>query len=243
QPGRIRIYDGTKVLTTSFLDVSSLVSCCNERGLLGLVFHPNYTGTGTGSGFFYIYYTNTSGNIVIARYHVSGDANVADANSALILLTIPHPGQANHNGGSMAFGPDGKLYAGVGDGGGAGDTSNNAQNLSVLLGKLLRLDVDIPAPYVPSNNPFVQTSGARGEIWAYGLRNPWRVTFDKTTGDVFIADVGQGSWEEVDFQAAGSAGGQNYGWHLMEGTHCYNPATNCNPGGLTLPIVEYGHGA
>ena len=126
QGGKIKIYDGTKVLTTSFLDVSSLVSCCTERGLLGLAFHPNYAGTGTGSGFFYIYYTNTSGNIVIARYHVSSDANVADPNSATILLTIPHPNQANHNGGSMAFGPDGKLYAGVGDGGGAGDTPNNA---------------------------------------------------------------------------------------------------------------------
>ena len=135
QPGRVRIYDGSSLLTTSFLDVSSLVSCCTERGLLGLAFHPNYPT----NGFFYIYYTNTSGNIVVARYHVSSDANIADPNSALILLTIPHPGQANHNGGSLAFGPDGKLYAGVGDGGGAGDTPNNAQNLSVLLGKILRL--------------------------------------------------------------------------------------------------------
>src|SRR5438552_2458345 len=164
QPGRVRIYDVSSLLTTSFLDVSSLVSCCTERGLLGLAFHPNYPT----NGFFYIYYTNTSVNIVIARYHVSSDANIADPNSALILLTIPHPGQANHNGGSLAFGPDGKLYAGVGDGGGAGDTPNNAQNLSVLLGKILRLDVDIPSPYVPSDNPFVQTTGARGEIWAYG---------------------------------------------------------------------------
>ena len=238
QPGRIRIYDGTTVLTTSFLDVSSLVSCCTERGLLGLAFHPNYAT----NGLFFVYYTNTSGNIVIARYHVSSDPNVADPNSGLILLTIPHPGQANHNGGSLAFGPDGKLYAGIGDGGGAGDTSNNAQNLGVLLGKVLRLDVDIAAPYVPSDNPFVHTTGARGEIWAYGVRNPWRLSFDRMTGDLFIGDVGQDAWEEVDFQPAGSSGGQNYGWHLMEGTHCYNPPTNCNPGGLTLPILEYPHG-
>lgn len=238
QPGRIRIYNGTTILSTPFLDVSTLVSCCTERGLLGLVFHPAYAS----NGFFYVYYTNTSGDIVVARYHVSADPNIADPNSASIVLTIPHPGQSNHNGGGMQFGPDGMLYLGVGDGGGSGDPSNNAQNFGVLLSKMLRIDVNARTPYaIPTSNPFVNTAGARGEIWAYGLRNPWRFSFDRSTGDLFVADVGQNLWEEVDFHPAASSGGQNYGWRLMEGTHCYDPPTNCNPGGLTMPILEYEH--
>ncbi len=240
QTGRIRIFDGSQMLSTPFLNISTLISSGSERGLLGLAFHPAYPAT----PYFYVDYTNTAGDIVIARYRVStGDANVADPASALILLTIPHPTNANHNGGQLAFGPDGKLYVGVGDGGGAGDVPNNAQNLATLLGKLLRLDVDIASPYIPAGNPFVGTPGARGEIWAFGLRNPWRFAFDRSTRDLFIGDVGQNAWEEIDFQLAASAGGQNYGWRLMEGTHCYNPSTNCNPGGLTLPILEYGHGS
>lgn len=239
QTGAIRILSGGTVLPVPFLDVSSLVSSGSERGLLGLAFHPNYPAT----PYFYIDYTNASGDIVLARYSVSGDPNVASPASGLSLLTIPHQVNANHNGGQLRFGPDGKLYVGVGDGGGAGDTMNNAQSLSVLLGKILRLDVDIAAPYIPATNPFVSTPGAKGEIWAYGLRNPWRFSFDRSTGDLFTGDVGQGLWEEVDFQPQASAGGQNYGWRFKEGNHCYNPSTACDPGGLTAPIVEYGHGA
>ena len=243
QSGRIRIYDGTATLGT-FLNVSSMVSCCTERGLLGLAFHPNYAS----NGFFYIYYTTTAGDIEIDRYKVSSDPNVADATSRSLVLTIPHPGQANHNGGGMQFGPDGMLYIGVGDGGGTGDPNNHGQDLSQLLGKMLRIDVDVPppnpAPYlIPANNPFVNTPGAHGEIWAYGLRNPWRFSFDRSTGDLIVGDVGQNAWEEVDFQPAGSTGGKDYGWRLMEGTHCYNPTTNCNAGGLTMPILEYPHGS
>jgi hypothetical protein len=240
QGGRIRILSSGAALSTPFLDVSSLVSTGSERGLLGLAFHPNYPAT----PYFYIDYTNSAGDIVIARYRVSmTDNNVADPASRLALLTVPHPTDANHNGGQLAFGPDGKLYVGTGDGGGGGDTPNNAQNLSVLLGKVLRLDVNAPAPYIPTSNPFVGTPGARGEIWAYGLRNPWRFAFDSSTGDLFIGDVGQDAWEEIDRQPAVSAGGQNYGWRLMEGTYCYNPPTACDPGGLTAPIIEYGHGS
>ncbi len=240
--GTIRIFDAAQIQPTPFLDVSGLISYTpgQERGLLGLAFHPSYPST----PYFYVDYTNSVGNIVIARYRVSiGDPNVADPSSALILLTIPHSTNTNHNGGQLAFGPDGKLYVGVGDGGGGGDGPNNAQNLGVLLGKILRLDVDIAAPYVPATNPFVSTPGARGEIWAYGLRNPWRFSFDRSTGDLLIGDVGEGSWEEIDVQLTGSAGGQNYGWRLMEGNHCYNPSTNCDPGGLTPDSLEYDHSA
>jgi glucose/arabinose dehydrogenase len=233
QTGQIRIFDGTSVLPTPFLDVSSLIDLDSERGLLGLAFHPGYPTP----PYFYIDYTNTSGDIVIARYQVSGDPNVADAGSALILKTISHPVNKNHNGGQLAFGPDGKLYVGVGDGGSGGDPPNNAQNLSVLLGKILRLDVDIAAPYIPAGNPF------GNEIWAYGLRNPWRFSFDRLTGDLLVGDVGQGSWEEVDFQPASSTGGENYGWRITEGNHCYNPPSGCDMTGLTPPILEYGHGA
>ncbi len=168
QTGRILIHDGSRVLPSPFLDVSALVSCCGERGLLGLAFHPDYVT----NGLFYVDYTNTAGDTVIARYHVSADANVADLSSARILLTVPQP-FANHNGGQLAFGPDGFLYIGMGDGGSGGDPGNRAQNLGELLGKILRIDVNGAAPYViPATNPFRSTPGARPEIWAYGLRNP-----------------------------------------------------------------------
>jgi glucose/arabinose dehydrogenase len=238
QAGRIVIYDGTRVLPTPFLDITPLVSSGGERGLLSVAFHPNYRT----NGVFFVDYTNTDGNTVIARYSVSQDANIADPNSAAILLTITQP-FANHNGGQLQFGPDGYLYIGMGDGGSGGDPSNNAQNLGTLLGKILRIDVDGASPYaIPADNPFVGVPSTLPEIWAYGLRNPWRFSFDRLTGDLFIADVGQDSWEEVDFQPAGSQGGENYGWRLMEGNHCYNPPTNCDPGGLTPPILEYEHG-
>jgi glucose/arabinose dehydrogenase len=239
QNGLIVIYDGTQVLPVPFLDVRSLVSAGGERGLLSVAFHPHYAQ----NGLFYINYTNTAGNTVVARYTVSPqDPNGANASSAVTLLTIAQP-FANHNGGQLQFGPDGYLYIGMGDGGSGGDPGNRAQNLGELLGKMLRIDVDSASPYaIPASNPFRTTAGARPEIWAFGLRNPWRFSFDRATSDLWIADVGQGTWEEIDVQPAGSAGGENYGWRRMEGTHCFNPATNCNTGTMVLPVVEYDHG-
>jgi glucose/arabinose dehydrogenase len=237
QNGRIAVFDGTSVLAQPFLDITPLVSCCGERGLLSAAFHPRYRE----NGFFYVDYTDASGATVIARYSVSSDPNRADPNSAVILLTIPQP-FSNHNGGQLQFGPDGYLYIGMGDGGSAGDPGDRAQNLGELLGKLLRIDVDHGSPYaIPPSNPFVSRAGARGEIWAYGLRNPWRFSFDRVTGDLWIADVGQGAWEEIDFQTATSPGGENYGWRRMEGNHCFNPASNCDSGSLVKPIAEYSH--
>lgn len=237
QRGRIVIWDGTRILPTPFLDVSSLVSCCGERGLLGLAFHPQYAA----NGFFYIYYTRGDGDIVIARYHVSSDPNRADSATATILLTLEHSQFGNHNGGQLQFGSDGYLYAGTGDGGSGGDPNNRAQNLGDPLGKILRLDVNAAAPFIPPTNPFVAQAGARPEIWAYGLRNPWRFSFDRQTGDLFIADVGQNAWEEIDFQPLASLGGENYGWRPMEGTHCFNPSSGCLNSSFKLPILEYSH--
>jgi len=238
QRGRIVIYDGTRVLPAPFLDVSSLVSCCDERGLLGLAFDPQYAS----NRFFFIYYTDPSGTIRIARYSTSAtDPDRADAASGTIVLTITHTQFPNHNGGQLQFGPDGYLYLGPGDGGGAGDPNNNAQNRGVLLGKLLRIDVSSLPYRIPPSNPFVSTAGARPEIWAYGLRNPWRFSFDRTLGDLFIADVGQNAWEELDLQPATSIGGENYGWRRMEGTHCFNPTTSCQDSSFVMPILEYSH--
>jgi glucose/arabinose dehydrogenase len=237
QGGRVVIFDGVQILSPPFLDINSLVSSGGERGLLGAAFHPNYVG----NGFFYVSYTDTAGDSVIARYSVSLDPNRADPTSGVILLTIPQP-FSNHNGGQLHFGPDGYLYIGIGDGGSGGDPQNNGQDLETLLGKILRIDVDSGFPFtVPPDNPFVGVVGAREEIWSFGLRNPWRFSFDRLTGDMFIGDVGQNSWEEVDFQPANSTGGENYGWRLMEGNSCFNPAINCNNGTLTLPILVYDH--
>ncbi len=237
QGGRVVIFDGVQILSPPFLDINSLVSSGGERGLLGAAFHPNYVG----NGFFYVSYTDTAGDSVIARYSVSLDPNRADPTSGVILLTIPQP-FSNHNGGQLHFGPDGYLYIGIGDGGSGGDPQNNGQDLGTLLGKILRIDVDSGFPFtVPPDNPFVGVVGAREEIWSFGLRNPWRFSFDRLTGDMFIGDVGQNSWEEVDFQPANSTGGENYGWRLMEGNSCFNPAINCNNGTLTLPILAYDH--
>lgn len=248
QSGAIRILQNGNLLATPFLNVSSLVSCCGERGLLGLAFPPNYASR----NHFYIFYTNTNGNLVIARYNASSNPNLADPNSGVIVVTVPHPGHSNHNGGQLAFGPDGYLYAGLGDGGGGGDPNGNGQNLNVLLAKLLRLDVEgagcvqnPPKPQnycIPPGNPFVSTAGARPEIWAYGLRNPWRFSFDRANGDLYIADVGQGAVEEVDFQAAGWAGGANYGWNEMEGNRCYPDGGVCAPpAGYVAPVTTYDH--
>ncbi|HVT05546.1 MAG TPA: PQQ-dependent sugar dehydrogenase [Thermoanaerobaculia bacterium] len=238
QRGTIRVVDRGSLVQTPFLDVSTLVSCCGERGLLSVAFHPRYAE----NGFFYIDYTDRNGDTVIARYSVSPtDDDVASPSSALVLLKIAQP-YSNHNGGQLQFGPDGYLYIGMGDGGSGGDPGNRAQDLSTLLGKLLRIDVDAASPYaIPSSNPFVGNSSARGEIWALGLRNPWRFSFDRQNTDLWIGDVGQNAWEEIDLQRVGSIGGENYGWRLMEGTHCYNPSSNCDNGGITRPVLEYSH--
>ncbi len=242
--GRILVHGSAG--TGTFLDLSAVVRATEtERGLLGLAFHPRYEE----NRYFFVYYTDGSGRLVIARYQTrADDPDVADADSGRVLLTIDHPDFSNHNGGALAFGPDGYLYAGIGDGGSGGDPSNHAQDRGTLLGKILRLDVDVEDPpyhAIPPTNPFVGVAGARGEIWAYGVRNPWRITFDRRTGDLFIADVGQNAREEVDFQpatgAAGEQGGRNYGWRRMEGTACYNPSTGCQTGSLVLPVLEYTH--
>ncbi|QYG04706.1 sorbosone dehydrogenase family protein [Janthinobacterium sp. PAMC25594] len=240
RPGRIRVLQNGNLLATPFLDVSPLTTTSGERGLLSMAFHPQYAS----NGYFFIYYTNLAGDIVIERRQVSaGNANVADPLSALTILTIPHPTFSNHYGGLLSFGPDGYLYAGTGDGGSAGDPPGNAQNTQVLLGKLLRLDVNastVAQPYaIPPGNPFAGTPGGRAEIWAYGLRNPWRYAFDVPAQLLYIADVGQANWEEVDVRPVGQAG-NNYGWNIMEGLHCYNSAS-CNQAGLVLPAIEYGH--
>lgn len=236
QGGTIRIVENGALRPTPFLDLSDSVSSGGERGLLSMAFHPSYAT----NGFFYVDYTDRRGNTRVVRYHVSDtSADVADPNSAKLILTVAQP-FPNHNGGLVLFGLDGKLYIGLGDGGSGGDPQGNGQNLGALLGKILRVDVDAGDPYaIPSDNPFVGHAGARGEIWAYGLRNPWRFAFDRTTHQLYIADVGQNAWEEVDVAPAGT-GGQNYGWNIMEGRHCYN-ASLCDQSGLTLPVLEYGH--
>lgn len=238
QNGLVRIWDGTRLLPDPFLDIRSRTAAGGERGLLSTIFHPDYAR----NGFFYVNYTDLEGHTNVVRYSRSAsDPNRADPASALRILFVEQP-FANHNGGQMAFGPDGYLYIGLGDGGSQGDPGNRAQNLNELLGKILRIDVDGATPYaIPAANPFANRDGARPEVWASGLRNPWRFSFDRLTGDLWIADVGQGSWEEIDFQPATSIGGENYGWRRMEGFHCYEPSTNCNSGSLVLPIVEYGH--
>ena len=235
--GQILIFDGDRILPQPFLDLGSLVSTGGERGLFSVAFHPEYPN----NGFLFVNYTDTNGDTVVARYSVSADPNVVDAGSAFILLAVEQP-FTNHNGGQLQFGPEGFLYIGMGDGGSGGDPSNNAQTLSNLLGKILRIDVDGGSPYsIPPDNPFLGEPGANAEIWAWGLRNPWRFSFDRLTGDLFVADVGQNNLEEVNFQPVDSQGGQNYGWRLMEGSACFNPSVNCNNGLLTLPILEYDH--
>ena len=225
--GRIRTIQNGQLLLTPFLDITDRVNNSgNEMGLLGLAFHPAYSQ----NGFLYVNYTGRGGNTFISRFNASGDN--ADPNSEKILLTVDQP-FPNHNGGVLAFGPDGYLYAGLGDGGLGGDPFGNAQSLSTLLGKILRIDINNGDPYaVPADNPF------GNEIWAYGLRNPWRMSFDSMTGDLYIADVGQGTWEEIDYLPAGSPGGTNFGWDFREGAHDYEGTA---PSGLVDPVAEYSH--
>jgi glucose/arabinose dehydrogenase len=238
QNGLVRIYDPPQVRTQPFLDIRPLVFNSGERGLLGLAFHPRYAE----NGFFYVNYVDRGGDTVIARFSRSAtDANRADAGSLRVLLQVDQP-FGNHKGGQLEFGPDGYLYIGLGDGGSGGDPDNRAQNRNELLGKMLRIDVDNGTTYgIPPSNPFVGQAGTRPEIWALGLRNPWRFSFDRFTGDLWIADVGQGEWEEINFQPATSIGGENYGWRRMEGSHCFNPQTGCDTGNLVRPVIEYDH--
>jgi glucose/arabinose dehydrogenase len=250
QTGEILIFVNGSVLPTPFLDISDLVSHNIEHGLFGLAFHPDYAS----NGFFYVDYIDRDFNSVVARYKVSdADPNVADPDSAQIVLIQPQPG-GDHNGGQLAFGPDGYLYISIGDGGCCGDPFQTGQDLTIWLGKILRVDIggdDFPGDpernyAVPPDNPFANDPNALDEIWAYGLRNPWRCSFDRVTGDFFVADVGQDTWEEVNFQPAASSGGENYGWSVLEGMHCYNddPPGSCDDflnGDSTLPILEYDH--
>jgi glucose/arabinose dehydrogenase len=236
--GTIAILHDGKRSATPFLDVSSLItSGGSEQGLLGLAFHPQYSSNGR----FFIYYTASNGDNTLARYQVSDNPDVADPNSATVLFAQPDFA-ANHNGGMLAFGPDGHLYVGLGDGGGGGDPQSNGQNRSTLLGKLLRLDVSGDQPYaIPPDNPWPSgADGARPEIWAYGLRNPWRFSFDRATGDLYIGDVGQNAHEEIDFQPAGASGGLNYGWSVREALHCFQ-ADPCESNDMVDPVAEYSH--
>lgn len=232
QGGTIRILQDGAILETPFLDIDDRVGGeGNEQGLLGLAFHPDYES----NGFFYVNYTDTNGDTVIALFQVSADPNIADPSSEKILLQVDQP-YSNHNGGHLEFGPDGFLYAGLGDGGSQDDPRGNGQSLETHLAKLLRIDVNSGDPYgIPADNPYAN-GGGLPEIWASGLRNPWRFSFDRSTGDLYIADVGGSQWEEVNFLPAGSPGGTNFGWSLMEGNHGNESA------GLTGPITEYEHG-
>lgn len=251
QDGRIVILKQGALLGAAFLDISALVQspadmAGNEEGLLGLAFHPRYDA----NGWFFIYHTDTSGNNVLARYSRSSTGpDAADPNSRVEVTTFLHPGAANHNGGMIAFSPlDGYLYIGTGDGGSFCDPSNNSQDGLSRLGKLLRLDVDVLPAAVPSTNPFVGDPNMLDEIWALGLRNPWRFSFDRAQGDLYIGDVGQGRWEEIDYTPGPSTGSENYGWVVYEGSECPNPScgasgTGCSGvSGLTLPVHEYDHG-
>jgi len=238
QNGKIFVVKNGVQLNTPFLDVSAINSSGGERGLLGLAFHPQYAS----NGYFFINFTDNSGDTQVSRYQRSaGNPDVANSSSRSDIIFIDQP-YSNHNGGCIRFGPDGYLYIATGDGGSANDPGNRAQNGSSLLGKMLRIDIDGASPYaIPPSNPFVTNSSVRDEIWALGLRNPWRFNFDSATGDMYISDVGQNEWEYIHFEPAGDAGGRNYGWKIIEGSHCFSPSTNCNTSGLEMPIFEYGH--
>jgi glucose/arabinose dehydrogenase len=245
QAGRIQIVrDG--VIENTFLDITDRVQSPDnnggtEEGLLSIAFPP---GFGESKGYFYVYYTfpldSDDGYNRVSRFYLGNDANNADPGSEEVIMEFEHPNHQNHNGGQLAFGPDGYLYIGTGDGGGGGDPDQNAQDPGSLLGKILRIDVESGAnPYqVPSDNPFISDTDYRPEIWALGLRNPWRFSFDRQTSDMYIGDVGQQNWEEVDFQLSSSPGGEDYGWNILEGTHCY-AANTCDDSGMTPPIFEY----
>ncbi len=236
QSGEILIYDGTQILSTPFLDISDLISIGGNNGLLSTTFHPDFLS----NGFFYVQYTNLLGEIIVARYTTPPEANIADPLSELVLLSIPAP-PGDHFGGQLQFGPDGYLYIALGDGGSGSILQDTAQDKASLLGKLLRIDPDAGSPYtIPADNPFVGDPLAREEIWALGFRNPWRFSFDQYSGDLYIADVGQDTTEEINHQPAASVGGENYGWKIMEGSDCFLDPL-CDQTGLVSPVTEYGH--
>ncbi|WP_300569458.1 PQQ-dependent sugar dehydrogenase [Flavobacterium sp.] len=235
QGGIIKILNSNGTTNaTPFLNLSGIISSGGERGLLGLAFHPNYAS----NGFFYVNYTNPAGNTVIARYSVSADPNIANT-TGTVLLTITQP-YSNHNGGTIKFGPDGYLYIGMGDGGSAGDPENRAQNINELLGKMLRIDVNTGSPYgIPADNPYVGVAGA-DEIWAKGLRNPWKYSFNRSNGDLWIADVGQNNVEEVD-RVASNLAGLNYGWRCYEGNSAYNTLGCAASATMRFPLAVITH--
>ncbi len=239
RPGRVRIVENGSTRDQPYLDIGARVSTDGEGGLLSLAFDPQFER----NGYFYVYYTDLQRNIVIERFNAGATGTAANPTSGLVILRIAHPTYLNHFGGQLAFGPDGYLYLGTGDGGGAGDPQGNARNLASLLGKLLRIDVAAASaaqPYaIPAGNPYRDAAGRRPEVWAFGLRNPWRFSFDAS--QLYLTDVGQDRREEINIVGAGQAG-LNYGWKVMEGTLCYAAAT-CERAGLTLPVFEYDHGA
>lgn len=232
QPGRIRILEGHALLDPPFLDITKRVLAGGERGLLGLAIHPDYRRNGR---FFVNYTRKPDGATVLAEYH-RGPTATSASQEERILLTVPQP-YPNHNGGMLAFGPDGYLYVGLGDGGSKGDPDNRAQNPGDLLGKILRIDIERGDPYgIPMDNPFAK-GGGRPEIYALGVRNPWRFSFDAKTGNLWVADVGQYKWEEIDLVTRGG----NYGWRVTEGAHCFHPATDCRTTTFSPPLYEYPH--
>jgi len=240
QDGRAWVVDRTGLTKAApLLDISTRITTGGERGLLGIAPHPHFANDPR----VFVDYTDLQGNTVVASYRISGsDPDRLDPATAVEVLDQQQP-FPNHNGGALAFGPDGDLYISFGDGGSGGDPQGNGQSLATLLGKILRIDVDVPAGSaygIPEGNPYRGGNGARGEIWQYGLRNPWRMSFDRGTGDLWIGDVGQGAWEEVDVARAG-AGGLDFGWNRMEGAHCYKPQSGCDQSGLTMPVAEYSH--
>ena len=243
QTGRIKIYRNGTILATPFLSIPSLVSTVGEQGLLGLAFHPSFSSNRK----LYVNYTDVNGDTVIREYKASSaGSNVVATSTARTILKVDQP-YANHNGGMLAFGKDGYLYIGMGDGGSGGDPGNRAQNINSLLGKILRIDVNHTTSttnYVsPSSNPYVGRDGLNA-IWQIGLRNPWRFSFDRVTGSLWIGDVGQNNWEEIDRGIRISTGpgrGVNWGWRVLEGTHCYNPSSGCSTSGRTKPLTEYSH--
>ncbi|HEX5871447.1 MAG TPA: PQQ-dependent sugar dehydrogenase [Longimicrobium sp.] len=236
QPGRIRIVQNGTLLPTPFLDIAPKVSAGGERGLLSVAFHPQYATNRT----FFVNYTDTRGDTRIERYRAGADPDRADPATAELVLTVAQP-FANHNGGLVAFGPDGKLYIGMGDGGGGGDPQETGQDPLRLLGKLLRIDVDAARPYaIPTDNPHAGGTNPLPEIWASGLRNPWRFSWDRTANLLYMADVGQNRLEEINVVPA-AQGGVNYGWDVMEGSDCFEPSSGCERAGLTLPVAEYTH--
>ena len=240
QGGRIRVVRDGALVEQPFLDISKRLSSGGERGLLGLALHPKFPDDPR----FFVDYTDLDGNTVISSFTLSLDADSADPESERVLMHIEQP-FPNHNGGAVVFGPDGMLYIAMGDGGSGGDPQGNGQRLDTHLAKILRIDVDVPAGQdpgyaVPPDNPFVKTAGALPEIWHTGVRNPWRIRFDPANGDLWIGDVGQNAWEEIDVARSGQ-GGLNFGWNTMEGFECFNPSDGCDPAGLTLPLAAYGH--